>query len=267
MNSDRLQRLFGLDGKVAVVTDSGANSSAEVALLLAEAGATVVLADNDEATVQATVQNIRDAGGQASGFNVDVESEASVLALFDQVRSTFGDLDILVNCAAINANRPLHEFPLSLWDEVQSVNLRSVFLCMREGIKQMVVGGHGGRIVNITTMGARHPVLHGNAAYAASRAGVSGLVRSAALDYAAHSILINEVLPGAIPGKVRFHSDNQAALLAGSTFTGPASDALRLPLGYGRAEDIAAAVLYLVGPSATYMTGQSIVLDGGFLLT
>lgn len=268
MIPERWSAIFGLDGKVAVVTDSGSNSSPEVAALLAEAGATVVIADRDISLVDRVVADIRGGGGQAIGICTDVESENSVIALFSQVAATFGSLDILVNCAALNANRPLEEFPLNVWDEVQSVNLRSVFLCMRECIRQMLHAERGGRIVNITTMGARHPVLNGNSAYAAARAGVTGLTRSAAMDYASHGILVNELLPGAIPGKVRFHSDNLAALQAGKNFTGPGVDAeRRLPLGFGSPADVAAAVLYLVGPSGGYLTGQSIVLDGGFLVS
>lgn len=268
MTPERWRTLFGLDGKVAVVTDSGGNASPEVARLLAEAGATVVVADGESAAVERIIADIQALGGQASGFCVDVESEDSVIALFDHVATNFGCADILVNCAALNANRPLDVFPLQVWDEVQSVNLRSVFLCMRACIRQMLDAGQGGRIVNVTTMGARHPVLNGNGAYAASRAGVTGLTRSAALDYAPHSILVNEVLPGAIPGKVRFHADNLAGLQAGHSFTGPGVDAeRRLLLGFGNPEDIAAAVLYLVGPAGSYVTGQSIILDGGFLVS
>lgn len=268
MQAQRWQQLFGLQGKLALVTDSGGNSGADVARLLAEVGATVVLADLDEASIEGVARDIRDSGGRALAVKTDVESETSVRALFERVVEAFGSPDILVNCAAMNANRPLADMPAATWDEVQSVNLRSVFLCMREGIGCMLAAGRGGRIVNVTTMGARHPVLNGNAAYAAARSGVSGLIRSAALDYAEAGILVNEVLPGAIPGKVRFHSDNLRTLQQGQQFSGPGTDAQRrLPLGYGKAEDIAAAVLYLVGPSGGYLSGQSIVLDGGFLVT
>jgi NAD(P)-dependent dehydrogenase (short-subunit alcohol dehydrogenase family) len=130
----------------------------------------------------------------------------------------------------------------------------------------MRVASEGGRIVNVTTMGTLHPVLHGNAAYAASRAGVIAMTRSIAFDYAKERILANTVHPGAVRSKTRFHETLQARLAAGHAF-GPGADPNRLPLGMGNGRDIAAAVLYLVGPSGGYITGQSIVLDGGFLIS
>jgi NAD(P)-dependent dehydrogenase (short-subunit alcohol dehydrogenase family) len=265
MTQQTLQRLFGIEGKIAVVTDSGRNASADVAPLLAEAGALVVLADKEPEQTQAIVDQIIAAGGKAFALITNVENEASVMALFQQVTASWGAPDIVVNCAAMTNNAPLTDFTEAAWDEVLSIDLKSVFFCMREAIRHMLAAGRGGRIVNITTMGAQHAVLNGNGAYGAARAGVSGLVRSAALDYAKDRILINCVLPGAVPGKVRMHPDMLARIQAGP-LSGPGTDAeRRLPLGMGKAEDIAAAVLYLVGPSGGYMTGQSIVLDGGFL--
>ena len=161
----------------------------------------------------------------------------------------------------------LLDTPLELFDEQHSVNQRSTFMLMREGVRRMREGGRGGRIVNITTMGTIHPVLHGNAAYAASRAGVIGMTRSIAFDFANERILANCIHPGAVRSKTRFHATLQARLDAGGKMEGPGGDMSRLPLGMGNGQDIAAAVLYLVGPSGGYITGQSIVLDGGFLLT
>ncbi len=267
MNPQALARLFGIEGKVAVVTDSGRNSIVDVAPVLAEAGAAVVVADKDPAHLQPIVDQIVAAGGKAMAIPTDVEKEASVQALFEQVTAAWGCPDIVVNCAAMTNNGPLTEFTEATWDEVMSLDLKSVFFCMRETIKQMLKAGKGGRIVNITTMGSVHPVLIGNGAYGAARAGVTGLSRASALDYAKNGILINCVLPGAVPGKVRFHPDTQARMQAGK-LAGPGTDAeRRLPLGWGNPQDIAAAVLYLVGPSGGYMTGQSITLDGGFLIS
>ncbi|MFT0170340.1 SDR family NAD(P)-dependent oxidoreductase [Paraburkholderia mimosarum] len=267
MTTSVLERLFAISGKVAVVTDKGRNSSIDIAPVLAEAGARVVIADHSAAHMQPVVDRILSAGGEAIAIEADVEREASVIALFDQVQATWGSPDIVVNCAAMTNNGPLTDFSEAAWDEVMSIDLKSVFFCMREAIKHMLVAGRGGRIVNVTTMGALHAVLNGNGAYGAARAGVTGLVRSAALDYAPDQILINCVLPGAVPGKVQFHPDTQARLKTGK-LTGPGTDAeRRLPLGWGDPADIAAAVLYLVGPSGRYMTGQSITLDGGFLIS
>jgi NAD(P)-dependent dehydrogenase (short-subunit alcohol dehydrogenase family) len=267
MNESTLRNLFAIEGKVAVVTDSGRNSSVDVAPVLAEAGAVVVVADKDMAHITLVVERINSAGGKAVAIATDVENETSVVALFDEVRATCGGVDMVVNCAAMTHNAPLTEFTEVAWDDVMSVDLKSVFFCMREAIKHMVAAGRGGRIVNVTTMGALHPVLNGNGAYGAARAGVMGHVRSAALDYAGQGILINCVLPGAVPGKVRFSPDTASRAQNGE-LTGPGTDVeRRRPLGLGNARDIAAAVLYLVGPSCGYMTGQAVILDGGFLIS
>jgi NAD(P)-dependent dehydrogenase (short-subunit alcohol dehydrogenase family) len=187
--------------------------------------------------------------------------------LFEQVLQRFGRLDILVNCAGVTANQDLLDTSLEVFDAQQSVNQRATFLTMREGVRAMRQAGNGGRIVNVTTMGTLHPVLHGNAAYGASRAGVVAMTRSVAFDFARDRILANTVHPGAVRSKTRFHESLQARLAAGGTLSGPGTDPNRLPLGMGNGRDIAAAVLYLVGPSGGYITGQSLVLDGGFLIS
>jgi NAD(P)-dependent dehydrogenase (short-subunit alcohol dehydrogenase family) len=262
-----LEALFGLAGQVALVTDSGACASPDVVPVLAAAGATVVLADRDREPTAALARSVDPSGERVAAIPTDIESEPSVLSLFEQLRERFGRLDILVNCAGVTANMDLLETPLEIFDEQQSVNQRSTFMLMREAVRLMRAGHRGGRIVNVSTMGTLHPVLHGNAAYSASRAGVVAMTRSIAFDYAREGILANCVHPGAVRSKTRFHETLQARLAAGGTLDGPGADPDRLPLGMGNGRDIAAAVLYLVGPSGGYITGQSLVLDGGFLIS
>ena len=262
-----IDTLFRIDGKIAVVTDSGACSSPDVAPVLAAAGATVIIADKDAAKTEALARSVDASGERVVAIPSDIESESSVCALFEQVRARYGRLDILVNCAGVTANMDLLETPVEIFDDQQSVNQRSTFLLMREGVRLMRAAGNGGRVVNVTTMGTLHPVLHGNAAYSASRAGVVAMTRSIAFDYAKDRILANCVHPGAVRSKTRFHETLQARLAAGGRMEGPGADPGRLPLGMGNGQDIAAAVLYLVGPSGGYITGQSIVLDGGFLIS
>jgi NAD(P)-dependent dehydrogenase (short-subunit alcohol dehydrogenase family) len=267
MRLERFNQLFGIEGKVAVVTDCEGLASKEVAPLLAEAGATVIIADRDTKSSAAIVEQIKSAGGQGVAIATDVEKEADVVALFQKVRDTYGRVDILVNCAGLNANQPLTETSAAIWDEVQSVNLRSVFFCMREAVKLMLEAGKGGRIVSITTIGSERPVLHGNAAYCPSRAGVTMLTKTTAYDHAKDGILANLVLPGAVMGKTRFHASSLAAMQAGRKLEGSGTDPNHLPLGMMKDPmDIATAVLYLVGPSGSYITGQAISLDGGFFI-
>lgn len=262
-----LDSLYGIAGQVALVTDSGACSSIDVAPVLFAAGATVVIADKDPQKTESQARSVDPSGKRVVAVPTDIESEQSVLALYDWMRRHHERLDILVNCAGVTANLDLLETPLGLFDEQHSLNQRSTFMLMREAVRRMREIGNGGRIVNITTMGTIHPVLHGNAAYAASRAGVVGMTRSVAFDFAKERILANCIHPGAVRSKTRFHPTLQARLDAGGTMAGPGGDMSRLPLGMGNGRDIAAAVLYLVGPSGGYITGQSLVLDGGFLLT
>lgn len=263
-----LDTLYGINGQVALVTDSGACSSIDVApVLLAAGAAAVVIADKDPEKTEALARSVDPSGKRVVAVPTDIESEESILALYDWMRRHYDRLDILVNCSGVTANMNLLETPLGLFDEQHSVNQRSAFLLMREGVRRMRELGNGGRIVNVVTMGTIHPTLHGNAAYAASRAGVVGMTRSIAFDFAKDRILANCVHPGAVRSKTRFHPTLQARLDAGGTMAGPAGDMARLPLGAGNGRDIAAAVLYLVGPSGGYITGQSVVLDGGFLLT
>jgi len=262
-----LDALFRIDGKLAVVADSGACASPDVAPVLAAAGARVVIADRDAEKATTLARSIDASGTQVIAIPTDIESESSVVSLFEQVRTQFGRLDILVNCAGVTANEELLETSLELFDAMQSVNQRATFLTLREGVRVMRAAGNGGRIVNVTTMGTLHPVLHGNAGYAASRAGVVAMTRSVAFDFARENILANTVHPGAVRSKTRFHESLQARLARGGTLSGPGTDPNRLPLGMGNGRDIAAAVLYLVGPSGGYITGQSIVLDGGFLIS
>jgi NAD(P)-dependent dehydrogenase (short-subunit alcohol dehydrogenase family) len=263
-----LDRLFRIDGKVALVTDSGNLASLDVAPLLAEAGATVVIADKAIEQARAAAQAIDPDGRRAAAIDCDIESEVAVAQLFEQMRARFGRCDILANCAGLTANASLTETSLDQYEAMHSVNQRATFLLMRDAVKLMREVGKGGRIVNITTIGALHPVLHGNAGYGATRAAVTAMTRAIAYDHAADDILANLVMPGSVRGKTRFHPDLQARLAAGQGLSGAAVDIeRRLPLGMGNGEEIAAAVLYLVGPAGRYITGQSLVLDGGFLIT
>ena len=132
MNELIFQRLFSLEGKIAIVTDSGRNSSKEVAPLLASAGAAVVVADREAEHIEPIVEKIVTEGGKAMAVATNVEVESSVVSLFDQVATVWGVPNIVVNCAAMNNNGPFTEFTAIAWDEVMSVDLKSVFFCMRE---------------------------------------------------------------------------------------------------------------------------------------
>lgn len=250
-----LVELFGLAGKIAVVTGGANGIGYATAELLARSGATVLAADIQGA------ERAGSPGVNVHAVTVDVTSERSVIDLFKTTASMFGRVDILVNAATESFNRPLVETVLEDWNRVHDVNLRGAFLSMRETIPLMLAGGRGGRIVNVTTIGGKHPVLDGNGAYSSAKAGLNMLTLNVALDYAAAGITVNAVLPGAIV------TEQAKRAVSARRPTGPASDRARQLSGYGSANDAASAILYLVSDAARYVTGQQLAVDGGFLIS
>jgi len=259
--------LFTLKDKVALLTDVGGTGSKEVAQLLADAGAKVVIADRAFAAAKSHAAEINEAGGKAVAKDVDIESEAAVIALFEEVVRELGQLDIVVNCVGMHGARLVTETSAEQWDAMHSVNLRSTFFCVREAVKHMSAAGRGGRIVNITTIGTQHPVRRGNAAYGSSRLAVTALSRNVALDHLHEGILVNIVHAGGIAGKCPDLPQMPPQTPAVKPPFDPAGGGTRMPFGGGHMVDVAAAVLYLVSPAGRYMTGQSVIVDGGFLLT
>jgi NAD(P)-dependent dehydrogenase (short-subunit alcohol dehydrogenase family) len=249
--------LLDLGGKVAIVTGAASGMGRETARYFGGAGASVVAADWNAAGAAAIAAELSEAGVKALPVTVDISDEASVIAMIDKVKTHFGRLDILVNNAGIQNRAMLADMSVEYWDQMQAVNLRGTFLCLREGAKIMRTNG-GGVIVNISSVGSTHPNLIGLGAYGPSKAGVNQLTRNAAFEFAADGIRVNAVLPGGIitEGGMR------------STGTIPSGRAIETPpVGrIGQPQDIAALVLFLAGPAATYITGQTFISDGGWLL-
>ena len=251
--------LFDLTGQVALVTGGAEGMGKEVCRVLASAGASVAVADVNLAWAEATAGEITAAGGQARAWRVDVASEDAVTGAVAGVRQVFGRIDILVNVAGIQDREMLTETSVAMWDRVQQVNLRGPFLMIREVAKVMRADGNKGRIVNISSMGSLHPIFEGLVAYNASKAGVNGLTRNAAYELAADGINVNVVLPG------------NTTTAGQARAPGPPVDISKLknltpPLGRtGKVSDIANAVLFLVAPASEWITGQTLVVDGGHL--
>lgn len=259
--------LFDLAGRLAVITNVGGGGSREIAGLLASAGAHVVLADREIAGAQALAAGIRADGGVAAALDIDIESEISVAEGFTALAEAAGRFDLLINCAGMSGHTPLLDTTTALYDDLQSLNLRANFLCMREGVRHMVQAGRGGRILNVTTIGGRHPVLNGNGVYGAARVGVRALGDSIALDHAADGILVNTLMVGAVADRTLTHPKVAAELQAGRQLTGPMAGPNRALLGRGEMIDVASAVLFLVSPASRYVTGQALAVDGGFFLS
>jgi NAD(P)-dependent dehydrogenase (short-subunit alcohol dehydrogenase family) len=247
-----LAPMFGLAGKVALVTGGAVGMGKATGLALAAAGATVILADDAE-----RVAALADLPAKVSAVPLDVTDEAAINALAAEVTAQHGGIDILINGAVLNHNKPLLQITAEEWDRVQAVNLKSAFLVTKAVIPAMQ-GRGGGRIINISTMGSVHPVLNGNAAYSSSRAALNQFTRNIALDFAADGITANAVLPGAIVTET---------IKSGFIPSGPGANPARHLGGFGKPEDVVGLILLLAGPSGRYISGQCIAVDGGFLVS
>jgi NAD(P)-dependent dehydrogenase (short-subunit alcohol dehydrogenase family) len=254
-----LQHLFGLEGKTAVVTGASAGIGREMARLLAEAGATVAVAARNEAAAHGVAAAIESAGGRAFGQRLDVDDEASVIAAMAQAGERLGRIDILVNNAGIFPAGAILSTSGADWDAIQRTNLRGTFLCLREAAKAMKAQGYG-RIINISSNASIRSSVPDRAAYNASKAAVNRLTADAALELAPYGILVNAVLPGPVA------TEKLEALDAAGS---PLRDAVarRVPLGrWGTPEEITAAVIFLAGRGGDFVTGQTVVVDGGAML-
>jgi len=248
---------FGLKGLNALVTGAGTGLAEPVAVGLAQAGAKVVVGHHELAEAERVAGAIEAAGGAALPLLLDVTDEASVLAAFAAIKTKVGDLDILFNGAMRQGGCPFLEMTAAQWDQMHDINLRGAFLCCREALKMMVASGRGGRILALSTIGSLHGVLSGNEAYGPSKAGLNALMRNIAFDFCKHGVRANAILPGPIPG-------NAAKIDGAVQGDGPGRDPARVPFGYGPVHEVARMAVFLAGPSATYISGQNIAIDGGW---
>jgi NAD(P)-dependent dehydrogenase (short-subunit alcohol dehydrogenase family) len=244
-------------GKVALVTGAGAGMGLATAQAFAEAGASVVLADRDEASVVAAAERLTADGHKAIAVVCDVADDAQVTAMVNRAIAEFGRLDAAYNNAGVNSDEVLlGDLPDTEWHRILSINLRAVWVCMREELRVMVKQSSGA-IVNCSSL-AGVVGASGRGAYSAAKHGVIGLTRSAALEYVQKGIRINAVCPGMIQTPMADEVTKGSKEIA-------AAMAKEAPIGrFGTAEEIAAAVLWLCSPGASYVIGHPLVVDGGF---
>lgn len=252
------QELFDLSGKVAVVTGAGSGLGAVFAQAIAEAGADVVCADLNLAGARETVSVIEQLGRGALAVEVNVADDASVIGMVEATTSRFGQLDIIVNNAGIGITGLPEDLPLSDWQKTLDVNLTGVFLCAREAARAMIAAGRGGRIINIASiLGAVASQPGPATAYAASKGAVINLTRDLAVHWAPHGILVNAIGPAYFP-----------TAMTGDAFAVPevvAELSRRTPLGRtGRLEELKGPVVFLASDASSYVTGQTLFVDGGW---
>jgi len=244
----------GLKDKVAIVTGAGQGIGKGIALALAKEGCHVVVSDMNKETCSETAREVDALGAKVLSVRCDVSSKQEVADLFAKTKEQFGCLDVLVNNAGVYPFVPFESMEEADFEHVMDVNLKSVFLCSKEAAKILP---NGGRIISITSI-ASIVGFEGLAHYCASKSGINGLTRVLALELAKKEITVNAVAPGAIATPGASGAMSEEAMK---------QTLAMIPVArQGTPEDIASTVVFLASQASSYITGQVIVVDGGWTL-
>jgi NAD(P)-dependent dehydrogenase (short-subunit alcohol dehydrogenase family) len=248
------------EGKVAIVTGAGRGIGRAIARLFASEGAAVVVASRTDAEGAETVAMIQDAGGEARFIPADVGQDQQVRNLIAETVSIYGRLDALVNNAGIGGpGKPLEETSEGEWDRVIDTNLKGCYLGMRYAIPHLRAAG-GGAVVNISSVLAEQ-TLPGCTAYTASKAAIIGLTKATALEVGRDGIRVNCILPGSTDTPMMWEGLSEAERVEVEPLVADAA-----PLGkVGQPEEIARVALFLVSDAASFVSGASLLVDGGLL--
>jgi glucose 1-dehydrogenase len=247
------------DGRSTIVTGGSGGMGRAIALAFSAAGSRVIVSDVAVAGGEETVEMVRAAGGEAQFVEANVADAGDVKAMVAAAVSAFGGLDYAVNAAAIEFEVDyLADLADEDWDRMLDVNLKSVFLCMKHEIKAMLAGS-GGAIVNIASTNSYRPQAH-QSAYTASKFGVLGLTKSAAVDYAPQGVRINAICPGSIDTPML-----RGAMAKRGRDPQEVANRLSLIGRFGTPEEIAAAALWLCSGASAFTIGHALAVDGGYL--
>jgi NAD(P)-dependent dehydrogenase (short-subunit alcohol dehydrogenase family) len=239
-----------LDGKVAIVTGAGRNIGEAICKLFSGEGATVAVTDLDKSAADRVASEINAAGGKAQGFACDVGSEADIIKCTNDVIAAFGQIDVLINNAAISDNKNMFDLTLEQWNKTLAVTLTSPFLFTKYVAKAMIDKGNAGTIVNVSSTSGyfgRDRAI----AYTAAKGGVVNLTKSQAIQLAPYNIRVNAVVPNKIGSPV------------GKDEFDPTRPVLNLANRPGVPDDLARAALYLANPESEFIVGAALFVDGG----
>jgi gluconate 5-dehydrogenase len=250
--------LFSLDGRIALVTGASRGLGLAMAEGLAEAGATVLLNGRNALTLDAVVSTLRGRGLNTEKLPFDVTDHHAARGAIDAIVARYGRLDILIANAGIIHRVPLDDWTLSDWDRILATNLKSCLILAQQAAKSMRQQGRG-RIIFTTSIASvlARDGIHG---YVASKSGLVGLTRSLACELGQHGITCNGICPG------YFETDLTSSILQSEEFVRRLNS--RVPLRrWGQPRDLAGAAVFLASDAGSYVTGQQIVIDGGFTIT
>lgn len=253
--------MFNLTGKVALVTGAARGMGKAHAMALAERGAQVIVTDIDLALCEEVVAEINKDGAEkeAAAFKMDVADKQDVERVFDEVVSTCGRLDILVNNAGIYQSKPVLDITEEEWERMIAIDLTGAFWCAQRAAKEMAKNNWG-RIINIASIssGGVGVGVAGSVHYTAAKGGIIGMTEALAVDLAEKGILVNAIAPGAIDTPMAAQSKMTDEQLQGLLQSVPLKR-------IGKPEEVAAAVVFLASEEASYITGATLNVDGGWL--
>lgn len=250
-----------LNGKVAIITGATSGIGRGTAKMFAENGAAVVVNGNSVERGTQVVEEIRAAGGKAIFIKANVGNREETEMMAEKTVQEFGKIDILINNAGINIDvkhrGPIHEFPDEMWDKIMSVDLDGVYYCSKAALKYMTKAGYG-KIINIGSIVGSVP-LRNQCAFAAAKGAVNNLTKAMAIDLAQYGINVNAILPGSIQIAIMetggmYKDGRYESIMSHIPFKKP-----------GTPEDIGNGALYLASDAASYVTGNILVIDGGWI--
>jgi NAD(P)-dependent dehydrogenase (short-subunit alcohol dehydrogenase family) len=255
--------IFSLADRIALVSGGGGAIGSALAEAMAGAGARVAIAGRTLETCEATVKRVEAAGSEGLAVTGDMTVEADAQRVVEATVERFGRIDIVVNAVGGGAGEvlnPAEEYPRHAWDWIMELNVRSTVIPTQAAVRSMIEGGHGGAVLNLTSVRANLGINAGYSAYVAAKGAISSLTRQWATEWAKHGIRVNAIMPTFVD------TPQVATLLADPKFK--AGVVARIPMGrVGETRDLVGPAIFLVSDAASFVTGQILGIDGGLTAT